>query len=249
MNQWNVGLYEQKHSYVWEYGAQILEMLSPQATERILDLGCGTGQLTAEIARSGAEVVGLDRAESAIAKAQANYPELEFRVGNGADFSFQQPFDAVFSNAALHWIHPREAAVKCIWQALKSGGRFVAEFGGQGNVGQIVEALNNVLVKQGCDRYNPWYFPSIGEYSTLLEQQGFTVINMSLLDRPTKLEGETGLANWLAMFAGDYLSAMDNSSQQEIINQVESQLRPSLYRQGDWIADYKRIRVMAIAQK
>ncbi len=249
MNQWNVGLYEQKHSYVWKYGAEILKILSPQASERILDLGCGTGQLTAEIAQSGAEVVGLDRAESAIAQAQANYPQLEFRVGNGADFSCQQPFDAVFSNAALHWIHPPEAAVKCIWQALKPGGRFVAEFGGKGNVGQIVEALNTVLVNQGGDPYNPWYFPSIGEYSTLLEQQGFTVINMSWLDRPTKLEGESGLRNWLKMFAEDCLSVIDPTSRQEIINQVESQLRPTLYRQGDWIADYQRIRVIAIAQK
>lgn len=124
MNQWNVGLYEQKHGYVWKYGTDILKTLSPQAKERILDLGCGTGQLTAEIAQSGAEVIGLDSSKAAIAQAQINYPQIEFQVANGADFQFERPFDGVFSNAALHWIQPPEAAASCIWQALKSGGRF-----------------------------------------------------------------------------------------------------------------------------
>ncbi len=241
MNQWNVELYEDKHSYVWEYGAKILEILSPRSQERILDLGCGTGQLTAKIAASGASVVGLDSAETAIAQAKINYPEIEFHLANGADFSFNQPFDAVFSNAALHWIQPPEAAVKCIWDVLKPGGRFVAEFGGKGNIKQIIEALNTAL--QDPD-YNPWYFPSIAEYSTLLESQGFEVTYASLFDRPTKLEGEQGLANWLEMFAGSRLA--HSSSKAEIISQIESQLRSHLDRDSNWYADYRRIQIVAI---
>ena len=242
MNQWNIDLYEDKHSYVWEYGAKILEILSPQAKERILDLGCGTGQLTAKIATSGASVVGLDSAKTAIKQAQSNYPEIEFYLGNGADFSFEQPFDAVFSNAALHWIQPPEAAVKCIWDALKSGGRFVTEFGGKGNIQQIIQALNTTLQEPG---YNPWYFPSIAEYSKLLEDRGFEVTYASLYDRPTKLEGEQGLANWLEMFANNRLDCA-SSSKTEIISQIESQLRSHLYKDGNWIADYKRIQIAAI---
>ena len=243
MNRWNIELYENKHSYVWEYGKKLLEMLAPQAGELILDLGCGTGQLTAEIAATGAKVIGLDISESAIAQCRQNYPQIEFRIANGADFSCEQSFDAVFSNAALHWIHPPAAAVKYIYQALKPGGRFVAEFGGKGNVQQIIEAMNTVLAEP---EYNPWYFPSIGEYSSLLEQQGFKVSYAVLFARPTKLDGENGLGNWLEMFAGERFSGLANSTKVSLINQIESELRTSLYRDGHWWADYQRIRIIAI---
>ena len=240
MNQWNVDLYENKHSYVWQYGAKIVDILAPQPQERILDLGCGTGQLTANIAATGASVVGLDSASSAIAQAESNYPEIQFNLANGTDFSFDIPFDAVFSNAALHWMKPPEAAIKCIWDTLKPGGRLVAEFGGKGNIQRIIEALNLALSEPND---NLWYFPSIGEYSSLLETQGFKVTYASLSDRPTQLEGEDGLANWLEMFAGDRLISL--SSKAEIINQIESQLRSALYREGHWFADYKRIQIVA----
>jgi SAM-dependent methyltransferase len=246
MNQWNVELYEDKHSYVWQYGSKLITILSPQPEERILDVGCGTGQLTAEIAATGAKVIGLDNSETAIAKSRINYPQIEFQIASGADFAFDQPFDAIFSNAALHWIKPPEAAAKCIYQALKPGGRFVAEFGGKGNVEQIIQALNTALGALGEPDYNPWYFPSIAEYSTILEQQAFKVTYASLFNRPTKLEGETGLANWLEMFAGDRLTKIASSSKTEIINQIESNLRSRLYHDGNWLADYQRIRVVAI---
>lgn len=241
MNKWNTKLYEEKHGYVWQYGQQVLELLAPQPKERILDVGCGTGQLTAEIAATGAEVVGIDSSEQAVAKARANFPQIEFVVADGTNFHFDKPFDAVFSNAALHWIQPPAAAVKCIWQSLKPQGRFVAEFGGKGNVEAIINALNSVLETP----YNPWYFPSIAEYSTLLERQGFEVIYASLRDRPTKLEGERGLANWLEMFAGSHIANYP-STKDEIITRTEAKLRSLLYRDGNWIADYRRICLVAI---
>jgi trans-aconitate methyltransferase len=241
MNQWNVDLYQNKHSYVWEYGAKILEILAPQPGERILDLGCGTGQLTAQIATTGASVVGLDSAKTAIAQARNNYPTIEFQLADGIDFSCDVPFDAVFSNAALHWIKPPEAVINCIWEVLKPGGRLVAEFGGKGNIRQITKALNLALSEPD---YNPWYFPSIAEYSTLLEARGFAVTHARLFARPTQLEGEAGLANWLEMFSGDRLACQ--TSKTEIIKQIESQLRSQLYRDGHWFADYKRIQIVAI---
>ena len=242
MNQWNVKLYEEKHSYVWQYGSQMLEILSPKPGESILDLGCGTGQLTAQIAATGAKVVGLDAAESAIATCRQNYPQLEFMVANGADFTVERDFDAVFSNAALHWIHPPAAAAKCIYQALKPGGRLVAEFGGKDNIKQIITAIEAAFDEPQSDR---WYFPSIGEYSTLLEQQGFRVNYAVWFPRPTKLEGESGLANWLEMFAKDRFKTVSLATKANLIEQIESALRPSLYRDGQWWADYCRIRIVA----
>jgi trans-aconitate 2-methyltransferase len=129
-NQWKSALYESKHSFVWQYGADCLELLSPQMGERILDLGCGTGQLTQEIAKRGAIAIGIDKAPTMISQAQKNYPNLQFEVADATNFHVEEPFDAVFSNATLHWIKEPERAIACIWQALKAGGRFVAEFGG-----------------------------------------------------------------------------------------------------------------------
>ena len=246
MSKWNVELYEDKHSYVWQYGAKLIEILAPKAGESILDLGCGTGQLTAQIAATGAKVVGIDAAQSAIAQCRQNYPQLEFMVADGADFTVETKFDAVFSNAALHWIKPPVAAVKCIYNALKPGGRLVAEFGGKGNIEQIVTAVNRAFEQSD---YNPWYFPSIGEYSNLLEQQGFRVDSVILFPRPTKLDGENGLANWLEMFAKDRFEEVSPRHKATIINRVEAKLRPSLYRDGHWWADYYRIRITAIKLK
>jgi trans-aconitate 2-methyltransferase len=248
-DRWNATLYENKHSFVWQYGTDLIDLLSPRTGEKILDLGCGTGQLTDIIAATGAEVVGIDRSPAMIAKAKENYPDIQFLVADGANFSFPEPFDAIFSNAALHWIKPPEAAIACIWQALKADGRFIAEFGGKGNVEQIIAAIDLALNKSGCQlqsELNPWYFPSIGEYATLLEQQGFEVTHANLLARPTKLAGgEMGLRNWLEMFASSLLSIVSPSTQIDIMTEIEEQLRSILYRDGSWVADYKRIRVVA----
>ena len=248
-NQWKSALYESKHSFVWQYGADCLELLSPQMGERILDLGCGTGQLTQEIAKRGAIAIGIDKAPTMISHAQKNYPNLQFEVADATNFHVEEPFDAVFSNATLHWIKEPERAIACIWQALKAGGRFVAEFGGKGNVNAIITAIHHALesadypVKPG---YNPWYFPSIGEYATVLEKQGFSVTYATLFERPTPLEeGEKGLQNWIEMFANSLLQQIPENKRQDIIQDIENQLQPELYQDGTWLVDYKRIRVIA----
>ncbi|MGI8745682.1 MAG: class I SAM-dependent methyltransferase [Bryobacteraceae bacterium] len=225
---WEPGLYDAVHSYVSSYGKDLVEVLAPKTGERILDLGCGTGTLTGEIARSGAIVTGIDSSPEMIGQARQNYPRLDFRLVDARTFRSADRFDAVFSNAALHWIQPPEDVAKTIREALKPAGRFIAEFGGKGNVRSIVEAAG----------FNPWYYPSIGEYAALLEQNGFEVTSAVLFDRPTTLEGEPGLREWLGMFFKPQLPATE-------VTRIESELRPKLYRDGSWIIDYKRLRITA----
>ena len=247
---WNSALYEGSHAFVWQYGESLLELLVPKAGERILDLGCGTGQLTEKIAQSGAFVHGIDSSLSMISTARSNYPQLDFAVADARNFQVNEPLDAVFSNAILHWIKEPDAVINCVAKALKPGGRFVAEFGGKGNVGAIVRALLSVLSEIGCEEpqaLNPWYFPSIGEYAGLLEKQGFDVGYAVLFDRPTPLEGgSAGMANWIKMFAGGFLSGLSDDVRSHVIRTVEEHLRSVLYRDGNWNADYRRIRIVAV---
>src|SRR5580692_5523399 len=162
-DSWDSSLYDDRHSFVWRAGASLVEMLRPEPGERILDLGCGTGHLTAKIAESGASVIGLDSSLSMIAQARQNFPALKFVLSDARSFRFDEPFDAVFSNAALHWIHDAEAVVRCVRAALRPGGRFVLEMGVKGNVGRIRQAIEDVLAESGRAPKCPWFYPSAGE--------------------------------------------------------------------------------------
>jgi trans-aconitate methyltransferase len=242
---WDAGRYQDHHSFVWRYGANLLELLDPRPGERILDVGCGTGQLTADIARSGAHATGLDQSPEMLAEARKNFPALTFIEADAASFQFDEPFDAVFSNAALHWVKDAEGAARSIARVLRPGGRFVAEFGGRGNIASVMAALRHVLGASAGD-LSPWYYPSIGEYAALLERNGLEVRNASLFDRPTPLEGENGLAEWLRMFGQSYLRPLSGERASAVINQLVSELRPALYRDGVWTIDYRRLRVVAM---
>jgi trans-aconitate methyltransferase len=242
-NTWNATLYEDQHAFVWQYGEDLLHLLGPKTGESILDLGCGTGQLTAQLAQAGAAVRGIDADAAMIAKAQLNYPDLLFEQADAQLFQVHELLDAVFSNAVLHWVKEPDAVIRQVYQALRPGGRFVAEFGGKGNVQAITQALGNAHASY----VSPWYFPSVAEYSTRLEQQGFEVVFAALCDRPTPLQdAEAGLANWLRMFEYELLGHLTPDQQQQVIASVEQQLRPALYREGRWIADYRRLRIMAV---
>src|SRR5262245_154809 len=188
--KWDAGLYDSKHAFVWEKGRELIEWLSPRPGERILDLGCGTGQLSSEIAAAGSSVVGVDLSAEMVREARRKFPDLRFEVCDARALTFVQEFDAVFSNAALHWIPQAEQVVGGIASALKPGGRFVAEFGGKGNVKNVLAALEQGLTELSLpsDGSNPWYYPSLAEYSSLLEEHGLEVRQAILFDRPTRLE-------------------------------------------------------------
>jgi trans-aconitate 2-methyltransferase len=246
-NDWNPSLYDQKHAFVFEYGKDLISLLQPHPGETILDLGCGTGHLTKAIAASGARVIGIDNSAKMIETARSTYPEIEFLVADARDFSFPFPFDAIFSNAALHWIPEAEQVVQCIAASLKTGGRLVAEFGGKGNIAHIITAIQQstqelLQIEVGAD----WYFPSIGEYATLLEKHDLAVSSALLFDRPTQLEdGEQGMRNWIKMFKESMFLAIPDDAKEKVLASVEEKLRPVLFRDGHWFADYRRLRIVA----
>ncbi|MBD2703335.1 methyltransferase domain-containing protein [Spirosoma sp. BT702] len=254
MNQsnrsWNADLYQQKHAFVFHFGADVLNLLDPKPGERILDLGCGTGELTARIAESGAEVIGLDASPSMIANARLSFPHLSFQEGDARDFNTDQPFDAIFSNATLHWINETEqpSVLAAVFRALKPGCRFVAELGGRGNVARILNALAKALNELGMnDPVNPNFFPSVGQYTTMLETAGFSVTLAQFFDRDTPLaDPETRLSDWIAMFRGDVLAALSDQDRQTVLAAVNDKLRPTNFRDGHWFADYKRLRFVAL---
>ena len=247
---WNAKLYDTKHAFVYQYGADVVGLLNPQAGERILDLGSGTGHLTHKIAQAGSEVVGMDASPEMVAQARSAYPEIPFVTMDGADFQFDEPFDAVFSNATLHWIPAPEKVIGCVFDALKSGGRFVAEFGGKGNVNRILVALANALQQRGLPyQVHTNYFPSLGEYAVLLEKGGFRVTFASHFDRDTELEDpSTGVTDWIEMFRGFALKDLPQADKEELFAQIKTELQPTNFRDGKWFADYKRLRFVAVKE-
>lgn len=233
---WDAAHYQSSHGYVWNFGRGVIEWLEPKPGERILDLGCGLGQLTAEIATSGAYVEGLDAAPSMIAEARRQFPAIDFRVADACEFQTAEPFDAVFSNAVLHWVKPPQAAVARIAAALKSGGRFVAEFGGRGNIQKIVDAVT----RANPTWTNPWFYPSIAEYSAILEANSLEVQRATLFDRPTPLAGDGGMLDWLKMF----VPTLTPPQAERSVDILSATNRTST----GWVADYRRIRVVAVKQ-
>lgn len=243
---WDASLYQHHHSFVWEYGRDVLDLLDLQPGERVLDLGCGTGQLTDLLHQQGGIVTGVDYSPEMIATAQDQFPHLNFQLADATRFTVAEPMDAVFSNATLHWVQRPEAVIAQVYQALKPGGRFVAELGAQGNIAQIRQAISAALAHHHYDLPHPWYFPSLAEYATLLESSGLMVTFAAMFDRPTALTtGENRLENWLRVFAQVWLAPLSTAEQESIYQQVEARLKPRLFHQGTWWADYCRLRVVA----
>lgn len=249
-DQWDAEFYNEQHSFVFEYGRDLLSLLDARPGERILDLGCGTGRLTKAIAEAGALVTGMDSSPGMVEAARAQYPELEFSRADARDFSYPFEFDAVFSNAVLHWIHEAAGVARCVAGSLRAGGRFVAEFGGKGNVARVAGALKEALREEGrAEECVWWYNPSLGEYAALLEGHGLGVRFATLFDRPTRLEnGARGLRNWVEMFKPEVFEGLDGGTKERVLGKVESKLHDALFREGSWYADYRRLRVMAVKE-
>ena len=248
-NQWNAAQYDAKYAFVYEKAKGLVDLLAPKAGEQILDLGCGTGALTAEIARRGAEVLGVDPSEEMISRAREKFPWLKFEVLDARQLRFNGEFDAVFSNAVLHWIPEAEQVIAGVAQALKPGGRFVAEFGGKGNIHKLVEGFHRAFSALGMrepDGVGPWFYPSVAEYAGLLERHGLEVREASLFERPTVLEErERGLENWIRVFRQTLIERMGEANGQRWIREVERQCRAELFHGGSWELDYRRLRIAA----
>ena len=243
---WNPTAYAEIGSFVPALGAGVLEWLNPQPGERILDLGCGDGQLTSKLAAAGAEVVGVDASPEMVAGACSK--GIDARVCNAEALPFAAEFDAVFSNAALHWVRHQDAMLAGVKRALKPGGRFVAEMGGHGNIAAIQVALMAVLERHGCagleDGVN--YYPTPAAYRARLERQGFTVEEIQLIPRPTPLSA--GLHNWLTTFRSGVLAAVPEHLRQTVVEETVALLEPVLRdEQGNWTGDYVRLRFIARA--
>jgi SAM-dependent methyltransferase len=244
---WDADAYDGDHAFVYEYGEALLELLAPTADERVLDLGCGTGHLTAALAESGASVVGVDASREMLAEARATRPDIPFVRGDARRLPFEGSFDAVLSNAVLHWIHDQDDAVSSVRDALRPGGRFVAELGGSGNVARIAAAVGAELDERGYEAGDPWHFPTVGEYATRLERHGFEVRFARLFDRPTELgDGEAGLENWLRMFGEELLAAVPESEREAVRAAAADRARGELFEDGTWTADYRRLRFVAV---
>ena len=241
---WSPETYAENARFVADLGMPVVEWLNPQAGERILDLGCGDGALTLKLKELGCEVVGIDSSPNLIHAAQAL--GLDARLMDGQNLQFKDEFDAVFTNAVLHWIKQPDAVIQGVGQALKPGGRFVGEFGGHGNVSAIETALHTVLKQRGMDAesLNPWYFPTAEDYQLRLEANGFSVNDIQLIPRPTLLPTE--LRGWLTTFANPFINAIEPTDRDAFLEDVIALSKPILCdASGHWTADYVRLRFSA----
>ena len=259
-NAWDPDRYDSETGFVADYGEPVVDLLAPEAGEWVLDLGCGTGHLTSEIASQVASqnadglAVGVDQSAEMVERAREAYPEVRFERADAARDSLaalldgDQRFDAVFSNAALHWIDDQDAVTEHVAEALTADGRFVAELGGAGNVATIVEAVLTELHERGYEAMNPWYFSTVGEHASLLERHGFEVRHAVLFDRPTELDGPDGLANWLDVFGDSLFAPLSKNERESVVEAVEGRLREGMYdlESETWTADYRRLRFVVV---
>jgi trans-aconitate methyltransferase len=242
MNRWTSDTYQTNAAYVPALGAAVFALLNPQRAERILDIGCGEGSLTEKIAAAGASVVGIDASEEMVAAAKAR--GLDARLITAERLPFEREFDAVFSNAVLHWVRDHDAMLAGVHRALKSGGRFVAEFGGHGNIAAIQVAIRSVLAHRGWDTNIHRYYATPAEYSARLHEHGFTVQQIDLIPRPTALP--TGMRGWLETFERATLDRIPPEQRESFITEVEDLLREEVCdSQGNWTAHYVRLRFLA----
>lgn len=249
-NNWSPDLYDNQHSFVYKYGENLLNLLDPQPHEKILDLGCGTGPLTKMIATSGADVTGMDSSPEMVAKARSVYPDIRFEVMDATDFAFPDRFDAVFSNAVFHWIPQQDKVLKCVYNTLKPRGRLIADFGGERNVENIINAIRSSLIDRGYVKnfqLNFWYFPSLREYLSLLEENKFKIDYAAYYSRETELaDTSEGIKNWIKMFGLRFFGGLSPEETNNILEEVQNKVRGTNYRDGKWYADYKRINVVAV---
>ena len=237
--------YRNETEFIAGLESPVIKLLAPKAGEKILDLGCGNGALARELMDLGCSVVGADSSRKMVEAAQSR--GVDARLLNAEELGFDGEFDGVMSNAALHWIADQYAVVRGVWKALKPGGRFAAECGGEGCIRIIREGMKIALIKRGIDyrTRNPWKYPELGAYSKILENQGFKIDYIARIDRPTKLED--GLHSWLEVFAQSHTQGFGPEEKEAFYKEVEDYCSPMLYSdKNGWTADYVRLRFLAV---
>jgi len=243
-NHWNPQSYNKHTHFVSKLALPVVELLAPKEGEYILDVGCGEGTLAVEIAKYGAKVIGIDSSEAMVIEAKEK--GLEAYVGSVTDLPYDEVFDAIFSNAVLHWVKDARTAIKNIAKSLKPGGRFVVEFGGEGNVKHLIGAMETVFAAHpefGMFEH-PWYFPSVSEYRRLLEEEGFEVTYIELIPRPTPIDD---IANWFDIFCNGVTVHLSSKQYRMFIAEVKELLESTNYsEENGWSADYVRLRMRAM---
>lgn len=245
---WDAGNYRSNFAFVHTYGKDVLELIDAAKGALVVDLGCGNGELTHELKKSGFKVLGLDASREMLAIAREAYPELDFVEGNGLDFTLADKADAIFSNAVFHWIDRdrQDELAENIARNLKPGGKLVCEFGGKGCAELVHGTLERNFSERGLSYPRTFYFPSVGEYASVLERHGFKVEYAVLFDRPTPQKTRDGLVDWINMFVKKPFEDMLPELKRDILDSVREELKGRLYVDGTWIIDYVRIRVRAV---
>jgi SAM-dependent methyltransferase len=250
-NTWDAERYRGAFGFVSSYGMALLDVLDAQPGERVLDLGCGTGEHAAELGARGVRVVGLDADPAMVAVAVTTAPDAAVLLRDATrDEPDLGPFDAAFSNSALHWMQPQESALRYVRASLRTGGRFVAEMGGTGNVQRVIRAFRQALGDVGLDDIpvTENWFPTIGQQAGLLEDAGFEVRLMTLVDRPTHLGPDLTAADWCRQFRADTWTAVPPETHAALAARIDALAAPDLLIADGWVMDYRRLRFVAVAR-
>ncbi|MGN0107117.1 MAG: class I SAM-dependent methyltransferase [Hominilimicola sp.] len=248
--KWNTKKYTEDFDFVHKYGEGVMDLLDINEGDCVIDLGCGNGALTEKLHNLGAEVIGIDGSADMIERAKELHPAINFVCDDAVTFSVEKKADCVFSNAVFHWIDEckQEEMLKNIARAIKVGGQLVCEFGGSGCCEKIHSALEKEFNSRGLEYKRTFYFPKIGEYTSIIDKCGFKTVYAVLFDRKTELKGESGMEDWIRMFVKIPFEGIYKAVCDEIIDSTVSKLRNDMYENGKWYADYVRIRIKAVKE-
>lgn len=247
--EWNSALYNDSQAFVAEYGKGLLEFV-PAGTNKILDLGCGTGTLTRELAKQCNYVLGIDSSETMIQEAKNSYPNLDFAVADALAIAYKCEWDIVFSNAVFHWISNHDLLLQKIYQALKPNGKLICEFGAYGNIAAIENGFKYALQAIGVQYVSKFNFPTADDFAHLLTENGFVIEQIDAYARPTPLKnGEQGLNDWAAQFFQSDLASLSAAQQRQVLAAMSSGLKSELWHGTCWVADYQRLRAVATKPK